>query len=222
LLLYYITDRSRLPGNESQRREHLLGKILEAALARVDYIQLREKDLSSRELESVSREAARIIVNSRSGTRLLINSRTDVAIAAEAHGVHLTSNDISASDVRKIWREAHGPQPSIIAVSCHTEAEVIAAESASARVAGGVHAPPASPNFVVFGPVFEKRGATEIAGIDQLRKACRQRIPVLALGGVTTENAHLCIEAGASGIAGIRLFQENEIATVVAKLRELK
>jgi thiamine-phosphate pyrophosphorylase len=221
LLLYYITDRSRLPGNESQRREHLLGKILEAALARVDYIQLREKDLSSRELESVSREAARIVVNSRSSTRLLINSRTDVAIAAEAHGVHLTSTDISPVDVRKIWREAHASEP-IIAVSCHSESDVIAAESASAHIPADVHAPPASPNFVVFGPVFEKRGATEIAGIDQLRKACHHRLPVLALGGVTTENAHLCIEAGASGIAGIRLFQENEIATVVAKLRELK
>ena len=77
-------------------------------------------------------------------------------------------------------------------------------------------------DFVVFGPVFEKHGATEIAGTDQLRQACRHQIPVLALGGVTMQNAHLCMKAGASGIAGIRLFQENDVATVVTKLRGLK
>src|SRR5438270_1877695 len=204
LLLYYITDRSQFPGPGPERRGFLLRKIAESASAGIDYIQLREKDLSSRELESLSREAAQIIVNSRSSTRLLINSRSDVAIAAEAHGVHLTSTDISPVDARKIWREAHASEP-IIAVSCHSESDVIAAESASAHVPAGVHARPASPNFVVFGPVFEKRGATGIAGIDQLRQVCRHRIPVLALGGVTTKNAHLCMEAGARGIAGIRL-----------------
>jgi thiamine-phosphate pyrophosphorylase len=220
LLLYYITDRTQFPGTESQCREHLLQKISEAALGGVDYIQLREKDLSGRALESLAKDAAQLIRESLSSTRLLLNSRTDVALAAEAHGVHLTSNDISPQDVRKIWREAQAHAQPIIAVSCHTEAEVIAAEGAPARVAADVHIRPA--NFVVFGPVFEKRGATETAGIDQLRQVCRHRISVLALGGVTTENAHLCIEAGAKGIAGIRLFQENDVAEVVTKLRGLK
>jgi thiamine-phosphate pyrophosphorylase len=222
LLLYYITDRTQFPGTESQRRERLLKKISEAAVAGVDYLQLREKDLSGRELESLAKEAAQLIRESRSNTGLLINSRTDVALAAEAHGVHLTSNDISPQDVRKIWREAQAHVQPIIAVSCHTEAEVIAAESAFDRVAADVHVRPAHADFVVFGPVFEKRGATETAGIDQLRQVCRHRIPVLALGGVTTQNAHLCIEAGAKGIAGIRLFQENDVATLVRKLRGLK
>jgi len=68
--------------------------------------------------------------------------------------------------------------------------------------------------------VFEKRGAAEITamGIDQLRKVCRHRLPVIALGGVSAENAHLCIAAGASGVAGIRLFQQNDVAAVVKKL----
>lgn len=238
MLLYYITDRTRFPGTGSQRRERLLEKISEAAMAGMDYIQLREKDLSGRALESLAKEAAQLIRDSRSSTRLLINSRTDIALAAGADGVHLTSNDVSPRDVKEIWREAHGPAQPIIAVSCHSEAEVIATKSVSDRVeadidarpahpdsdrvGAGVHARPASVDFVAFGPVFEKRGATETAGIDQLRTVCRHRIPVLALGGVTTENAHLCIEAGASGIAGIRLFQENDVVAVVTKLRRLK
>jgi thiamine-phosphate pyrophosphorylase len=209
LLLYYITDRTQFPGTESQRRDSLLRKIAEAALTGVDYLQLREKDLSGRALESLAKHVERIIRKTRSSTRLLINSRTDIALAAEAHGVHLTSQDVSPLDVKTIWREAHGSAQPVIAVSCHSEADVIAAESASA-------------DFVVFGPVFKKRGAEQTAGLDQLRRASSHRIPVLALGGVTTENAHLCLEAGARGIAGIRLFQENDVATVVTKLRGLK
>jgi thiamine-phosphate pyrophosphorylase len=221
LLLYYITDRTQFSGTESQRRERLLKKIAEAALAGIEYIQLREKDLSGRELESLATAAAQLIRESSNSTRLLINSRIDIALAAKTDGVHLTSNDISPVDVKKIWREARAHDP-VIAVSCHSPADVIAAEIASDRVAAGVHVRPASGVFVVFGPVFEKRGATETAGLNQLQKACRHPIPVIALGGVSTENAHLCLEAGASGIAGIRLFQENDVAAVVTKLRGLK
>jgi thiamine-phosphate pyrophosphorylase len=236
LLLYYITDRAQFPGPERKSRERLLNKIAEAASAGVDYVQLREKDLPARELESLAQQAAQIIRDSGSSTRLLINSRTDIALVAQAHGVHLTSNDISPADAHKIWHEAQSSEP-IIAVSCHSEADVIAAERAfdrattdirvrrahadADRVAAAVHARPASANFVVFGPIFEKRGATRMPiGLDELRKVCQHRIPVFALGGVTTENAHLCIEAGASGVAGIRLFQENDLDEVITKLRD--
>ena len=220
MLLYYITDRAQFPGTEPQRRDHVLSKISEAAIAGVDYIQLREKDLPGRALESLAQSAAKLIRKSNSITRLLINSRTDVALAAEADGVHLPSNDISPLKVKEVWREAKGLGEPIVAVSCHTEEEVMAAASAADRVAAGVHARPA--DFAVFAPVFEKQGAQKNAGIAQLRQACRHPIPVIALGGVSTENAHLCLEAGASGIAGIRLFQENDVAAVVTKLRRLK
>ena len=219
LLLYYITDRAQFPGTERQRRERLMKKISEPAAAGVDYIQLREKDLSGRALEFLAKDVAQIICESRTSTRLLINSRADIALAAEANGVHLTSNDISPNDVRKMWQEVKRSSDPVIAVSCHNQAEVLAAERAPDRVAEGART---AANFVVFGPVFEKRGAKNISGIGDLKKVCRHAIPVLALGGVTTENAHLCLEAGASGIAGIRLFQENEVATVVTKLRGLK
>jgi thiamine-phosphate pyrophosphorylase len=210
LLLYYITDGSQLPGPESQRRESLLKKIAAAAQAGVDYVQLREKDLAARELESLALDAAHVIRESNSKTRLLINSRTDVALAAGADGVHLTSRDISPADVRKVWREANASEP-LIAASCHSEADVIAAKNAAA-------------DFVVLGPVFEKSGTEgmPVNGIEQLRQACRHGIPVFALGGVTTANAHLCVEAGASGLAAIRLFQEDDVAAVVRKLRVLQ
>ena len=210
MLLYYITDRAQFTGTDQKRRERLLDKICEAVRSGVDYIQLREKDLSGRELEDLAREVAQMIRVSGSKTQLLINSRTDIAFAVGADGVHLRSSDISPQDVRKIWREANGDKDPVVAVSCHTEAEVIAAKQSGTDV-------------VVFGPVFEKSELAEIhvAGLQGLRSACRHDIPVLALGGVTLTNAHSCVEAGAAGIAGIRLFQKSEIEEMVKTLRDV-
>lgn len=209
MLLYYITDRSAFPGTEAQRRASLLGKISEAADAGVDYIQLREKDLPAREFELLAAQAVQLVRVSGSKTRLLINSRTDIALAVQADGVHLRSNDISPADVRMIWKMASPASQPVIAVSCHKLAEVISAKNSGA-------------DLVVFGPVFDKKGAPGLhAGIDQLGDACRKGIPVFALGGITLENAALCIAAGAHGIAAIRLFQENEISQVVKMLRAL-
>ena len=217
MLLYYITDRKAFPGDEPTRHRRILDKIAEAASAGVNYIQLREKDLSTRDLESLAREAMNIIRKQalpadhrRLTTALLINSRTDVALATEAGGVHLRADDISPSEVRKIWscgaRKDSPPGP-IIAVSCHSPAGVIQAARNKADLA-------------VFAPIFEKRDVpgTRPAGLAALAEACRATIPVLALGGITLENAQSCIEAGAAGIAAIRLFQENDIAQVVQKL----
>jgi thiamine-phosphate pyrophosphorylase len=218
-LLYYITDRTQFPGDESARRRALLSKIDEAARSGVDYIQLREKDLSGRELEKLARECAVIIRTLRTKnrelrTRLLINSRTDVALAAGADGVHLRSDDISAATARSIWQQATARDSQLaargflIAVSRHSASDVIRAESDRA-------------DFAVFAPVFEKNDTREIQaqGLDALRAACAARIPVLALGGVTLENAASCLAAGAAGIAGVRLFQENKIEDVVRALR---
>src|SRR5579872_654969 len=126
-LLYYVTDRAAFSGDESTRRRRLLGKIREAAGAGVDYIQLREKDLSSRELESLAREAVSAIRESSKrepATALLINSRTDIALAVQADGVHLRSDDISPQEVRGVWKcykgvavapaREHSPQAPLI------------------------------------------------------------------------------------------------------------
>jgi thiamine-phosphate pyrophosphorylase len=210
LLLYYITDRTQFPGGKQDRRQQLLDKIGEAALGGVDFVQLREKDLSGRELELLARDVINRIHQSHSSTHLLINSRTDVAVAVGADGVHLRSIDISPGDVRKIWREAGGPGKPVIALSCHSDAEVAAAEKAGA-------------DFVVFGPVFNKKSPeARAAGVDLLRSVSRRKVPVFAVGGVTPENAGLCVETGAKGVAGIRLFQKNNISSVLAKLRSYR
>lgn len=209
MLLCHITDRTRFPGDEGTRQHALLEKIAEASRAGVDLIQLREKDLPSRRLEALAHAAVRA-VRENSGepaTRLLINSRNDIALACGADGVHLRSADISPQDVRKIWIDAGNFSRPLVTVSCHTVAEVASAASAGA-------------DYAIFAPVFEKKdSATMAAGLDHLRRACQQKIPVLALGGITLENAAACIYAGAAGIAAIRLFQENDGAKIVRQLR---
>jgi thiamine-phosphate pyrophosphorylase len=211
LLLYYITDRSQFPGDEVIRRCRLLGSIAQAVRRGVEYIQLREKDLSTHELEMLAGEIMAIVRELRTGnqklkTGVLINSRTDIAIACGADGVHLRSNDISPPEVRKVWTQCGvgAPAQVTVAVSCHTPGEV-----ANAAMQGA--------DFAVFGPVFEKNAVpnTRPTGLEALRQACREKIPVLALGGVTAENAASCIEAGAAGIAGIRLFQEDQPSVVI-------
>ncbi len=225
MLLYYITDRAQFSGSAARRRSRLLDKIAEAARAGVDFIQLREKDLSARDLEALARDAVEVLrSNAKRETRnakLLINHRTDIALAVSADGVHLRSDDIPAADARALL--SRNPQlvtrNFVIAVSCHTLREIALAESHGA-------------DFAVFGPVFEKSGRPA-AGLEALRQACARAItpdqkveagvvhpmPVLALGGVTLENAPACLDAGAAGIAAIRLFQENNIAEVMARLR---
>jgi thiamine-phosphate pyrophosphorylase len=228
-LLYYITDRRALPGAEKSRRRRLLEKISEATRAGVDYIQLREKDLSSRELESLSWEAMSIVRESSQPrtekqerrTTLLINSRTDVALAVQADGVHLRSDDVTPQEVRAAWTKCGSgkcgagtlarelsPPPAVIGVSCHSPEEV-----AQAAVNGAT--------FAVLAPIFEKNDvpAAPPVGLPILQQGSQANIPVLALGGITLANAHSCLEAGAAGIAAIRLFQDNEIATVVKALR---
>jgi thiamine-phosphate pyrophosphorylase len=205
--LYYITDRSQFPGDGRGQERLLLKKIAECAAAGVDMIQLREKDLSTRALEKLALKAMEALGGS--STRLLMNSRTDVALACGAHGVHLPANDLPASEARTTFARAGVHRP-IIGVSAHTSAEVASAEAHGA-------------DFAVFAPVFEKSGTANHEGLEQLRRICHRadaaHMPVLALGGITLENARQCIEAGATGIAAIRLFQQNDVHAVVQLLR---
>jgi thiamine-phosphate pyrophosphorylase len=191
----------------AEQQERLLEKISECVTSGVDYIQLREKDLTTREVERLAIKA-RAAISENSRTRLLINSRLDAALACGAHGVHLPSNSLPASEARAILMRAGQPH-SVIGVSTHSGAEVASAEAHGA-------------DFVVFGPAFEKNGAVNHSGLQQLAAVSRRSMPVIALGGITLGNAEQCLVAGASGIAGIRLFQEKDVASVVSVLRRLQ
>jgi thiamine-phosphate pyrophosphorylase len=212
LQLYYITDRRQFEGDRHQQERRLLEKIAECAAAGVEMIQLREKDLGIRELEALARKAMATLDGTK--TRLLINARTDVALACGAHGVHLPANDLAASEVRSIFARAGVGEP-VIGVSTHSLAEVASAEAHGA-------------DFAVFAPVFEKAGTASREGVEQLRQICHRAeaaqppMPVLALGGITLENACACVAAGAAGIAAIRLFQQNDVHAIVKQLRLLQ
>ena len=156
-----------------------------AAREGVDLIQIRAKELSGRALTELVKSAVAV-----AGRRVLVNTRTDVALACGAGGVHLPAHSIAPSTIRAIT-----PPGLLIGVSCHTIEELQAAEREGA-------------DFAVFGPVFASltKALTPI-GIDAFRTAAQSvRLPVYALGGVTAENAELCIAAGAAGVAGISLF----------------
>ena len=90
-------------------------------------------------------------------------------------------------------------------MSCHSPGEVTQAAANGATIA-------------VFAPVFEKNNAPA-TGLTLFHEACRTKIPVLALGGITLSNTRFCLAAGAAGIAAIRLFQENDAAAIVQELR---
>jgi thiamine-phosphate pyrophosphorylase len=217
VLLYYITDRTQFEGPEARQRELLLQSIARAGKAGVDFLQLREKDLTARDLEHLANEAVGIVKQARedgSRTKLLINSRIDVAIAAGADGVHLRADDMNAGDARALFAKCGVMKPTI-GVSCHSADAVALAESHGA-------------DFAIVGPVFEKRGfGAATSGLQLLRNSCDRpaiagaKMPVLALGGVTLGNAASCMDAGASGIAAIRLFQSEEVEQRVAQLRAI-
>jgi thiamine-phosphate pyrophosphorylase len=221
-ILCYVTDRKALgrtfaafPGDSISRiattdpRHALLETIRRAAAAGINWIQIREKDLEARKLTELARLAA---ADAReTGTRILVNDRLDVALAAGAAGVHLGETSLLVEKVAE-WRRSAGHAEFRIGASCHS--------TEAARAADG-----AGADYIFFGPVFATPSKSAFGapqGIERLGEACRAvRIPVLAIGGVTVENTHSCLAAGAAGVAAIRLFQECEdVSAVVKRLLE--
>lgn len=178
---YYITDRKAVGGFGP-----LLEVIRDQMHLGVDYIQIREKDITARELFEFTLAALECRAEDRNHlpTKILVNSRADVAMATGADGVHFPAN----APVETL-------PGLLVAKSCHTLEEVKEAKA----------------DLVTFGPVFESPGKGAPLGLEQLKKACQLGKPVYALGGITWENAADCLQAGAIGIAGIRLFQEPEL-----------
>ncbi len=178
--LYLITDRLGLPPGRS-----LVEAVAAALAGGVRAVQLREKDLSPRELYPLARELRAL--TRRHGARLLINDRIDLAQAVAADGVHLAGTSLPTTVARGLL----GPQP-LIGVSTHHHDEVLAAARDGA-------------DFVTFGPVYatpSKAAYGPPVGLDALRAACAVApLPVFALGGVKAEHIPTLRAAGALGIA---------------------
>lgn len=196
-----FVSRTGLPSSESIR---LLGECIRRAAAERGWgqrwIQIREKDMDGRALVELARFAVREA--SAASARVLINDRLDVALAANAAGVHLGEQSLPLEVVAD-WRRSAGRPDFMIGVSTHS------LEAARAAERGGA-------DYVFFGPVFATPSKAEYGapqGIARLREVCAAvTIPVLAIGGVTYENMFVCLEAGAAGVAAIRWFQNLETA----------
>jgi thiamine-phosphate pyrophosphorylase len=206
-IIYLITSGETTPQTTPGDKDfsRLLNLVAAAVAAHVNLIQLREKNLSTRVLYDLTLQAARITRGSNS--HLLINDRADVARSAGAAGVHLTAGSIEASVIRRTFGDDF-----LIGASTHSLAQAQAARDAGA-------------DFAVFGPVFEtasKRVYGEPLGLEKLEQVTTTltQFPVLALGGVTLDNAAGCFRAGAAGIAAIRLVDDpDQLERVVAEIR---
>jgi thiamine-phosphate pyrophosphorylase len=198
-------------GLAPQRARSLRDSIRRAAAAGAGWIQIREKDLEARALTELTRFA--VAEMRETSARVLVNDRLDVALAANAGGVHLGEKSLPFDAVIE-WRRTSDRLDFLIGVSCHSP------ESARAAWQAGA-------DYIFFGPVFatpSKAAFGAPQGIERLREVCTLvEIPVLAIGGVNLENARACITAGAAGIAAIRLFQEAEdLAELAARLKALQ
>lgn len=217
MILCYVTDRHLL---EEGSPSNLLRSIACAAAAGLDWIQIREKDLTARELAALARNAIsaldRAALASSARPRIIVNDRIDVALAAVAAGVHLSGTSTPANEAVRWLRAGNAPRNFKAGVSCHSLTEARDAEAAGA-------------NYVFFGPIYETPSKTSFGqpqGVERLGEVCRSvRIPVLAIGGISESNALACLRAGAAGIAAIRLFQETsdagELRGLVSRLRRL-
>jgi thiamine-phosphate pyrophosphorylase len=186
-----------------------------AAAAGIDWIQIREKDLSGRDYTTLTRDILRCASKSSASSgrtpRILVNDRLDVALAERGGGVHLAENSLSIQDAKRLVESRVPPADFLVGVSCHSLDAAVSAASYGA-------------DYLIFGPVFPTPSKSIYGspqGLDALAAVCHSvSIPVLAIGGITLDNAASCLSAGAAGIAAIRLFQDaTDIAAVVQALR---
>ena len=203
-----ITTGATTEGTTPESAEFgaLLDLVARAARAGVTLVQLREKRLAARVLYELAARAADI--TRASDTRLLVNDRADIARASGCDGVHLTAQSLAPSTVRR----AFGTDL-LIGASAHSLEEARAARDGGA-------------DFCVLGPVFDTPSKLPFGpplGLDRLRAAvlALAPFPLLAIGGVTTENAGALLRAGAAGVAAIRMFADSADlrATVSAVVR---
>jgi len=180
LQVYLITDLMRIG------QSRFFGAVEEALQGGVRALQLREKNLSPKELLALALEVKPLVT--RYNAKLFINDRADIAVMAGADGVHLTEASVEADEVKNNFPDL------IVGVSTHSLDGARIAETQEA-------------DFITFSPIYEtpsKSGYGEPQGLDSLRQVTQAvRLPVLALGGITLHRVPECLEQGAFGVAVI-------------------
>ena len=186
-----ITTGEADPRNYTQKRDEIIQIVTDAVAASVSIVQIREKLLTAKQVFELTRDA--VAIASQSSTLILVNERFDIAMAAGADGVHLRSDSMNPTEIRRVV-----PPGFMIGVSTHSADEVLEARDAGA-------------DFAVLGPVFSTPGKPGAVGLEELRRACEAAatFPVLALGGIDGSTAEAAINTGAAGIAAIR-FMNNQ------------
>ena len=192
-----ITAGMADPANYSRQKESILSNIELNVAFGVSMVQLREKQLTAKSLLDLTQAA--LAITRQSDTKLLVNDRFDIALAAGADGVHLTSSSIPPAVVRPLIGDEL-----LMGVSCHTAADVNEAAKSGA-------------SFAVYGPVFQTPGKEGVTGLEELSQVCKNNVgfPIAALGGLSPSNCLKAVAAGAMGIAGIRAFSNPEQATAL-------
>lgn len=192
-MIYLITKGGATNANFFSAKQQILSIVEVAVECKISHIQIREKFLAAKLLFELTVEAVEL--TKHSNTKLLVNDRADIALAANADGVHLTSTSIPCELIRK-----NVPQSFVIGVSAHT-------------LAKGKNAKNKGADFITFSPIFSKAEK----GIDELRKVCEtlKPFPVIALGGVAEKNYREVCKV-ASGFAAIRFLNTPD------NLRKLK
>jgi thiamine-phosphate pyrophosphorylase len=192
-LLCLVTDRRRYAPGESneQQLESVVTMVGAAAAAGVDLIQVRERDLSARTLETLVIRCLDIIKGT--STQLVVNDRLDVALGTGASGVHLREESFNVDRVRM-----RTPKGFLIGYSAH---DLDGAVAASVYV-----------DYIVLGTVYHSRSkppSQKLLGVSALTHASRlTAVPILAIGGVTQDVLAEVAHSGAAGIAAIDLFVE--------------
>ncbi len=199
--VYLITDGATTAKNFTEKKPQILRLIKTAVETGITLIQIREKQLAARLVFEIVSEAANL--TRRTDTKLLVNDRADIALAANADGVHLTRTSLSAATIRRAF-----PRDFIVGVSAHTieEAEIAKRHGA---------------DFVTFSPIFSSPGKGDSQGVEKLKEVCERLkpFPVLALGGIDETNFAEVLEAGAGGLAAIRfLNKEKNLKRIAADL----
>jgi thiamine-phosphate pyrophosphorylase len=185
-----ITQGLSDPSNFSIQKLEILETIEFAVRAGIEIVQIREKRLPGRLLFELVREAAGLTTGTT--TRLLVNERFDIALAAGADGVHLTSASMPVAGVCQTV-----PSGFLIGVSVHTSDEVV-----TAKVAGA--------DYAMIGPIFATPGKGEPLGVEELGRICRvaSPLPVVAVGGIDASNEAAVLDAGTAGVAAIRYLND--------------